>query len=148
MGHATDTIALADRENITTLKATVEAGKQAYKMAEIGPEDIDLAEIHDCFTIAEICAIEDLGFVKKGEGGRAVEEGLTDIDGKIPVNPSGGLKSKGHPVGATGIAQIVEVVTQLRGEAAARQVKNAKIGLTHNLGGSGGSVIVHILEAM
>ncbi|MDD3655807.1 MAG: thiolase domain-containing protein [Atribacterota bacterium] len=148
VGHATDTIALADRENITTLKATVEAGKQAYKMAEIGPEDIDLAEIHDCFTIAEICAIEDLGFVKKGEGGRAVEEGLTDIDGKIPVNPSGGLKSKGHPVGATGIAQIVEVVTQLRGEAAARQVKNAKIGLTHNLGGSGGSVIVHILEAM
>ncbi|MDD4896635.1 MAG: thiolase domain-containing protein, partial [Atribacterota bacterium] len=148
VGHATDTIALADRENITTLKATVEAGKQAYKMAEIGPEDIDLAEIHDCFTIAEICAIEDLGFVKKGEGGRAVEEGLTDIDGKIPVNPSGGLKSKGHPVGATGIAQIVEVVTPLRGEAAARQVKNAKIGLTHNLGGSGGSVIVHILEAM
>jgi len=148
VGHATDTIALADRENITTLRATVEAGKQAYKMAGVKPEDIDLAEVHDCFTIAEICAIEDLGFANKGEGGKAVEEGLTDIDGKIPVNPSGGLKSKGHPVGATGIAQIVEVVTQLRGEAGERQVKNAKIGLTHNLGGSGGSVIVHILEAM
>lgn len=148
VGQATDTIALTSRKSITTLEATVEAGKRAYKMAGIKPEDINLAEVHDCFTIAEICAIEDLGFVKKGEGGKAVEEGLTDIDGKIPVNPSGGLKSKGHPVGATGIAQIFEVVKQLRGEAGKRQVKNAKIGLTHNLGGSGGSVIVHILEAM
>ncbi len=148
VGHATDTIALADRENITTSKATVEAGKQAYKMAGVRPEDIDVAEVHDCFTIAEICAMEDLGFVKKGEGGKAVEEGLTEIGGKIPINPSGGLKSKGHPVGATGIAQVVEVVTQLRGEAGERQVRNAKIGLTHNLGGSGGSVIVHILEAI
>ncbi len=148
VGHATDTIALADRENITTLKATVDAGKQAYKMAGIKPEDIDVAEVHDCFTIAEICAMEDLGFVKKGDGGKAVEDGLTDIDGKIPINPSGGLKSKGHPVGATGIAQVFEIVTQLRGEAGERQIKNAKIGLTHNLGGSGGSVIVHILEAM
>ena len=148
VGHATDTIALTDREDITTLKATVEAGKKAYAMAGIKPEDIDLAEVHDCFTIAEICAMEDLGFVKKGEGGKAVEEGLTEIDGKIPINPSGGLKSKGHPVGATGIAQVVEVVTQLRGEAGERQVKNAKIGLTHNLGGSGGSVVVHILEVI
>jgi len=148
VGHATDTIALTDREDITTLKATVEAGKKAYAMAGIKPEDIDLAEVHDCFTIAEICAMEDLGFVKKGGGGKTVEEGLTEIDGKIPINPSGGLKSKGHPVGATGIAQVVEVVTQLRGEAGERQVKNAKIGLTHNLGGSGGSVVVHILEVM
>jgi acetyl-CoA C-acetyltransferase len=148
VGQATDTIALTSRKSITTLEATVEAGKRAYKMAGIKPEDINLAEVHDCFTIAEICAIEDLGFVKKGEGGKAVEEGLTDIDGKIPVNPSGGLNSKGHPVGATGIAQIFELVKQLRGEAGKRQVKNAKIGLTHNLGGSGGSVIVHILEAM
>jgi len=148
VGQATDTITLASRDDITTLKATVEAGKRAYEMAGIKPEDIDLAEVHDCFTIAEICAMEDLGFVKKGEGGKAVEEGLTEIDGKIPINPSGGLKSKGHPVGATGIAQVVEVVTQLRGEAGERQVKNAKIGLTHNLGGSGGSVVVHILEVM
>jgi len=148
VGHATDTIALTDREDITTLKATVEASKRAYAMAGIKPEDIDLAEVHDCFTIAEICAIEDLGFVKKGEGGKATEEGLTLIDGKIPINPSGGLKSKGHPVGATGIAQVIEVVAQLRGEAGERQVKDAKIGLTHNLGGSGGSVIVHILEVM
>lgn len=148
VGHATDTIALHDRNDITTLKATVEAGKRAYTMAGIKPEDIDLAEVHDCFTIAEICAMEDLGFAKKGEGGKAVEEGLTEIDGKIPINPSGGLKSKGHPVGATGIAQVVEVVTQLRGKAGERQVKDAKIGLTHNLGGSGGSVIVHILEVM
>lgn len=148
VGHATDTIALHSRNDITTLKATVEAGKRAYTMAGIKPEDIDLAEVHDCFTIAEICAMEDLGFAKKGEGGKAVEEGLTEIDGKIPINPSGGLKSKGHPVGATGIAQVVEVVTQLRGKAGERQVKDAKIGLTHNLGGSGGSVIVHILEVM
>ena len=148
VGHATDTIALHSRENMTTLKATVEAGKRAYAMAGIKPKDIDLAEVHDCFTIAEICAIEDLGFVKKGEGGKATEEGLTAIDGRIPINPSGGLKSKGHPVGATGIAQVIEVVAQLRGEAGERQVKDAKIGLTHNLGGSGGSVIVHILEVM
>ena len=148
VGHATDTIALNDRKDITTLKATVEAGKRAYAMAGIIPEDVDLAEVHDCFTIAEICAMEDLGFVKKGEGGKAVEEGLTEINGKIPINPSGGLKSKGHPVGTTGIAQVVEVVTQLRGEAGERQVKNAKIGLTHNLGGSGGSVVVHILEVI
>ena len=148
VGHATDTIALHGRNDITTLKATVEAGKRAYTMAGIKPEDIDLAEVHDCFTIAEICAMEDLGFAKKGEGGKAVEEGLTEIDGKIPINPSGGLKSKGHPVGATGIAQVVEVVTQLRGKAGERQVKDAKIGLTHNLGGSGGSVVVNILEVM
>lgn len=148
LGQASDTIALSARESITTLNATVEAGRRAYKMAGIGPEDVDLAEVHDCFSIAEICAMEDLGFVKKGEGGKAVEDGLTEIDGKIPINPSGGLKSKGHPVGATGIAQIFEVVTQLRGEAGDRQVKNARIGLTHNLGGSGGSVVVHILEAM
>lgn len=148
VGHATDSISLTTRDSITTLRATVEAGKRAYQMSGIKPEDIDFAEVHDCFTIAEICAAEDLGFVKKGDGGKAVEEGLTDITGKIPINPSGGLKSKGHPVGATGIAQIYEVVTQLRGEAGERQVKNAKIGLTHNLGGSGGSVIVHILEGI
>jgi len=148
VGHATDSIALSNREDMTIFKATVEAGKRAYSMAGIKPADIDLAEVHDCFTISEICAIEDLGFVKKGEGGKATEEGITAINGKIPINTSGGLKSKGHPVGTTGIAQVIEVVTQLQGKANERQVINAKIGLTQNLGGSGGSVIVHILEVM
>ena len=95
-------------------------------MAGIAPKDVDLVEVHDCFTIAEICAIEDLGFFKKGEGGKATEDGLTALNSQISVNPSGGLKSKGHPVGATGIAQAVEIVTQLRGEAGDRQVKDAR----------------------
>jgi len=102
--------------------------------------------VHDCFTIAEICVTEALGFFEKGQGGKAVEAGKTRIEGEIPVNPSGGLKSKGHPVGETGIAQIHEIVTQLRGEAGARQVKNAKRGLAQNMGGTGGSALVHILE--
>ena len=104
--------------------------------------------MHDCFTIAEICAIEDLGFVKKGEGGKAIENKITTRDGSLPVNTSGGLKSKGHPVGATGVAQIIEIVLQLQGRAEKRQVKDAKIGLAHNVGGSGASCTVHILEAM
>jgi acetyl-CoA C-acetyltransferase len=147
-GHATDTIALHSRKDLTTLNATVKAAEAAYKMANLKPEDIDLAEVHDCFTIAEIIVIEDLGFVKKGEGGKATQSGMTALDGKIPVNTSGGLKSKGHPVGATGVGQIVEIVHQLRGEAGQRQVKDAKIGLCQNMGGSGGSTVVHIMEAM
>lgn len=147
-GQASDSLALHGREDICTFKATVEAGRQAYKQAGIEPKDVDLAEVHDCFTIAEILAIEDLGFVNKGEGGKAVEEGRTRIDGDIPVNPSGGLKAKGHPVGATGIAQAAEVVLQLRGEADKRQVKDAEIGLTHNIGGSGATCVVHILEVV
>ncbi len=148
IGQGSDTIALADRDSMVGFKATVEAARQAYKMAGISPEDVDVAEVHDCFTIAEICAIEDLGFVPKGKGGEAVESGLTSIGGKIPVNTSGGLKGKGHPVGATGVAQVVEIVEQLRGSAGDRQVENARIGLTQNLGGSGGTVVVHILEVM
>jgi len=120
----------------------------AYKQAKVTPKDIDFAEVHDCFTIAEICAIEDLGFVKKGEGGKAIENNITTLDGQIPVNTSGGLKAKGHPVGATGVAQIVEIVEQLRGEADKRQVKDARIGLAHNVGGSGATAVVHILEGM
>ena len=147
-GQASDSLALHGREDICTLKATVEAGRQAYKQAGIEPKDIDVAEVHDCFTIAEILAMEDLGFVKKGEGGKAVEEGRTRIDGDIPINPSGGLKAKGHPVGATGIAQAAEIVLQLRGEADKRQVKDAEIGLTHNIGGSGASCVVHIMEVV
>ena len=124
------------------------AAKKAYKQAKITQKNIDLAEVHDCFTIAEICAIEDLGFVKKGEGGKAIDENITTLTGSLPVNTSGGLKSKGHPVGATGVAQIVEIVLQLRGEADKRQVKDARIGLAHNIGGSGATCTVHILEAV
>ena len=147
-GQATDTIALHDRDDLAFLNSTARAAEQAYSMAGKKSQDIDFAEVHDCFSIAEICITEALGFVEKGQGGGFVESGATAIDGKIPVNPSGGLKSKGHPVGATGVAQIVEVVHQLRNEAGERQVKNAKVGLTQNMGGSGGSAVVHILEAI
>jgi acetyl-CoA C-acetyltransferase len=146
IGHATDTIALHSRKDFTTITATVKAAQQAYKMADIKPGDIDVAEVHDCFTIAEVVVSEDLGFFEKGEGGCAVADGRTEIGGEIPINPSGGLKSKGHPVGATGVAQVIEIVKQLRGESEKRQVKDARIGLTQNMGGSGGSTIVHILK--
>jgi acetyl-CoA C-acetyltransferase len=115
-------------------------------MADKTPEDIDFFEVHDCFTIAEICVIEALGLVKKGEGGKAYTEGITSLEGKIPVNTSGGLKSKGHPVGATGVAQAIEIVKQLREEAGERQLKNPKVGLAQNMGGSGGSTVIHIFE--
>ena len=147
-GQGSDTLALHSRRDICTLDATVHASKMAYKQAKLTPSDIDLAEVHDCFTIAEICAIEDLGFVEKGQGGKAVKNKITTLDGSLPVNTSGGLKSKGHPVGATGVAQIVEVVQQLKGEAEKRQVKDARFGLAHNVGGSGATCTVHILEAM
>jgi len=147
-GNATDTIALHSRSDFTTLNATVKAAESAYKMAKVKPDDIDLAEVHDCFTIAEIIISEDLGFFKKGEGGKGVENGMTAIGGNKPINTSGGLKSKGHPVGATGVGQVVEIVHQLRGEAGGRQVKNAKIGLAQNMGGSGGSAVVHIMQSM
>ncbi|MDK2891888.1 thiolase domain-containing protein [Methanohalophilus sp.] len=144
--QASDTIALHDRRDITTLDATVHAGKRAYEMAGLGPKDIDVVEVHDCFTIAEICAIEDLGFVEKGQGGKITEEGQTAIGGSIPINTSGGLKACGHPVGATGIKQAAEIVTQLRGEAGKRQVDGAEVGMTHNVGGSGATAVVHILS--
>jgi len=147
-GQASDTLSLHGRDNICTFESTTYAAGMAYKQANLKPENIDVAEVHDCFTIAEILAIEDLGFVKKGEGGKAIDKKITTLDGKIPVNPSGGLKAKGHPIGATGVAQIAEIVMQLRGDADQRQVKNAKIGLAHNVGGSGASSVVHILEAM
>ena len=115
-------------------------------MAGKGPDDLDLIEVHDCFTIAEIMVTEALGLFEKGKGGKALDEGLTEPGGKFPVNVSGGLKSKGHPVGATGLAQIYEVVKQLRGDAGDRQLEGAKVGLTQNMGGSGGSTAVHILE--
>jgi len=146
IGHATDTIALHQRRDITWLDACERSAKAAYKMAGVKPEDIDLAEVHDCFSISEIMAIEALGFVEKGKGGPATEAGETAIGGRIPINTSGGLKSKGHPVGATGVAQICEITTQLRGEAGPRQVKGAKCGLTQNMGGTCASSLVHILE--
>ncbi len=147
-GMATDTISLANRGDLSELAAVRLAGERAYKMAGRKPEDIHVVEVHDCFTIAEIMATEALGLFERGAGGPAVENGLTAIGGKIPVNTSGGLKSKGHPVGATGVAQAIEIVTQLRGEAGHRQVEGARIGLAQNMGGSGGSSVVHILEVV
>jgi acetyl-CoA C-acetyltransferase len=145
-GQATDRIAIHQRKDVTHLLAAEKAGEMAYKMAGLKPSAIDLAEVHDCFTIAEICAIEALGFVEKGKGGPATEAGETAIGGRIPINTSGGLKSKGHPVGATGVAQICEITEQLRGESGERQVKGAKRGLTQNMGGTCASSVVNILE--
>jgi acetyl-CoA C-acetyltransferase len=147
-GQASDSLALHGRRDICTLDATVHAAKMAYKQAGITPKDVDVAEVHDCFTIAEICAIEDLGFVKKGEGGKAIDNNISTMDGQIPINTSGGLKAKGHPVGATGVAQIIEIALQLQGRADKRQIPDPRIGLAHNVGGSGATSTVHILEAM
>jgi acetyl-CoA C-acetyltransferase len=146
LGLATDTMTIADRKTLTGLHATEVAARKAYDMAGIGPADVDLATVHDCFTIAEILAYEDLGFCRKGEGWKLIEEGTTHIDGRIPVNLDGGLKSKGHPIGATGVSMAVEITKQLRGEAGQRQAKNPEIGLTHNVGGSGQVVAVHLFR--
>jgi acetyl-CoA C-acetyltransferase len=144
-GQAADHFALYQKDDLTKFNATVIAAEMAYAMAGLRPRDIDVAEVHDCFTIAEILAIEDLGFVPKGQGGPATSDGMTSYGGKFVVNPSGGLKAKGHPVGATGVDQIAEIALQLRGDADDRQVENADFGLTHNLGGSGATCVVHIL---
>ncbi len=145
-GHATDTIALHSREDLTKIKAAEVAAQKAYQMAGVGPKDIDFAEVHDCFTIAEIMVTEGLGFFEPGQGGPAAERGDTSREGSKPINTSGGLKSKGHPVGATGAAQIIELALQLWGEAGKRQLNNPRRGLAQNMGGSGGSSLVHILE--
>jgi acetyl-CoA C-acetyltransferase len=147
---ATDSLGLAQRSSLTELSATQEAGKRAYAQSGITARDIDVAEVHDCFTIAEILAMEDLGFFAKGHAATAIMAGETQL-GKsrhLVVNPSGGLKGCGHPVGATGVKQIVELVDQLRGRAGARQVKGAIIGLAHNVGGSGATAVVHILKKL
>jgi len=146
-GQATDTIALSSRKDLTWLESTRIAAQKALAMAGRKVDAIDLFEVHDCFTIAEIMVTEALGLVERGRGGKAVEEGLTARDGRFPVNPSGGLKAKGHPVGATGVAQAVEIVKQLRGDAGDRQVKGARRGLAQNMGGTGGSSVVHVFEA-
>jgi acetyl-CoA C-acetyltransferase len=137
LGAATDTMSMAGRESLTGLRCAQEAAKQAYKMAGIRPQDIDVAEVHDCFTISEILAYEDLGFAKPGKGVGLIEEKQTYADGKIPVNVDGGLLSKGHPIGATGGSQIRTIVRQLKGQATEAQVKGAEIGLVHNIGGIG-----------
>jgi acetyl-CoA C-acetyltransferase len=148
LGHATDSIALHSRADMTTLDAVKKAAGSAYEMSGKGPSEIDVCEVHDCFTIAEIVVSEDLGFFEKGKAAAAIEAGETRIGGKVPVNTSGGLKSKGHPVGASGVAQVVEIVEQLRGEAGPRQVDGAKVGMTQNMGGTGASSVVHIMEVM
>jgi acetyl-CoA C-acetyltransferase len=145
-GQASDAIGLYGREEFTSLKAARLAAKQAYDMASVKPDEVDVAEVHDCFTIAEIIAYEDLGFCKHGEGGKLVEEGVTALGGRLPVNTSGGLKSKGHPVGATGTAQAYELFLQLTRQAEKRQVDDAEIGLAHNVGGSGATATVHIFK--
>lgn len=144
--QASDTLALHDRKSLTELNATKVAAKKAFEMAGLKPSDINVAEVHDCFTIAEILAIEDIGFFEKGKGAKATEDGLTALNSQVSVNTSGGLKGCGHPVGATGIKQAVEVTWQLRGDAGERQVKDAEYGLTHNVGGSGATAVMHILK--
>jgi acetyl-CoA C-acetyltransferase len=143
---STDTISLSEREDLTSFTATKIAAKKAYGQSKLKPDDIDILEVHDCFTISELIALEDLGFCKKGESNIMIRDGKTRIGGFLPVNTDGGLKADGHPIGATGLAQIFEIVTQLRGEAGSRQVKNAKVGLTQSIGGVGGTCVVHILK--
>ncbi|UCH37925.1 MAG: thiolase domain-containing protein [Candidatus Bathyarchaeota archaeon] len=145
--QASGTLALFDRRDVCTIDATVEASKQAFLQAKINHKDVDLVEAHDCFTIAEIFALEDLGFCAKGDAGKMYDDGQLYVDGDLPVNTDGGLKASGHPVGATGVKQIVEIVKQLRGEAErGRQVKDATIGLAQNVGGSGATAVVTILR--
>lgn len=146
IGHATDVVPVADKEELTATQAARDAASQAYEQAGIEPSDVDVCELHDCFTGAEILAIEALGFFSDGEGGEAVADGRTRLDGEIPVNPSGGLKAKGHPIGATGTAQIVELTEHLRGTAGDRQVEDATTGLAHNVGGDTGTTLITAME--
>jgi len=143
---ATDYLAPFEREDMTVWNATVKAGKEAFKQAGISPGDINVAELHDAFSIVELIAYEDLGFAKKGEGVKLIRGGVVNLDGKMPVNTSGGLKARGHPISPTGVAMIVEIVDQLRGRCGERQVNDPKLGLTHNIGGAGGTTSVHILR--
>ena len=147
--QASDTLALFQRPDITTYGATVAAAEQAYKLAGIEAKDINVAEVHDVYSVGGIMALQDLGFYKKGEAGKAMLNGECHYDsGKVAINTSGGLKARGHPIGATGVAQIVEITQQLRNAADNRQVKDAKYGLAQNVGGTGSAVTVSILEAI
>jgi acetyl-CoA C-acetyltransferase len=146
VGCASTTMSVLRRPNLVGIPSATEASKVAYEMAGVGPGDIKVADVHDCFTIAEIMAYEDLGFCKKGEGGHFVAEKQSYIGGKTPVNVDGGLKSKGHPIGTTGVSMTVEAVKQLRDECGERQVKDADVALTHNVGGIGQYCFVHIYK--
>lgn len=146
VGASSDDVGLFQRDTYTGIPASQRAGERAYEMANIEPEDLDFAEVHDCFAIAELLAYEDLGFCKRGEAGKLIESGATELGGEFPVNTSGGLKSKGHPIGATGAGQVVEAFKQLSGTANERQVEDPTRGLTHNVGGSGGAAVVHVFE--
>lgn len=146
VGAASERVGLFERDTYTGIDSSAMAAATAYERAGIEPADLDFAEVHDCFAIAELLAYEDLGFCERGEAHELVEAGATALDGDLPVNASGGLKSKGHPIGATGAGQIAEAYKQLRGEAGDRQVADAERGLTHNVGGSGGAAVVHVLE--
>ena len=145
-GFATDYILTFEREDKTHFRATRLAAQKAFAMAGLTPNDINVAEIHDAFTSVELLSYEDLGFAAPGKGGELIRSGRITMGGEMPINPSGGLKAKGHPISATGLAQIYEISNQLRGKCGDRQVKNANIGLTHNIGGAGGSVTVHIFR--
>jgi len=145
IGQATDTHAVQERPDPTELTAVRLAAQRAFTMANLTPQDIDVAELHDAFTILEIAESEEVGFFNKGEGHKALVEGITSLGGKLPINPSGGLKAKGHPVGATGVAQLVELAWQLRGEAGERQVENAKNAFACNFGGFGNNVVATVL---
>ncbi|MFA6348171.1 MAG: thiolase family protein [Candidatus Paceibacterota bacterium] len=145
-GFATDQILTFGREDITHFKATKLAAKDAFTQAGIVVKDIDIAEVHDAFTSVELISYEDIGFAEEGKGGELIRSGKINLGGEMPINVSGGLKAKGHPISATGLAQVYEIVHQLRGDCGKRQVNNPKIGLTHNIGGAGGSVTVHILK--
>lgn len=147
-GRGGSPAALEGRERLTTIPSTRIAAQAAYKMAGITAKDVDFAEVHDCFTIAEIVDTEDLGFFEKGKGVEAARNGLTSLNSEISINPSGGLKSKGHPIGATGVGQVVEVYDQLTGQAGQRTVEGARIGLTHNFGATGASCAVHVFESV
>jgi acetyl-CoA C-acetyltransferase len=137
-------MALHDRAELTSLRASKIASKQAYKMAGIEAKDINFACVHDCFTSAEMLATEDLGFFKPGEGGKAASEGRTSLSGDIPINTDGGLKAKGHPVGATGAGMVVEMYKQLKGIAGKRQLPDPMYGMAHNVGATGGTVTVQV----
>ena len=148
IAQTSDYVALDAKEDITTFRAVRTAAEKAYKMAGVTARDIQFAELHDCFTIAEIIAMEDLGFVKAGEGGPYALAGKTCLNGERPVNASGGLKSKGHPVGATGVGQICDIVMQIRGDAGELQLARHSLGLAENLGGSGATAVVTVLGAV
>jgi acetyl-CoA acetyltransferase len=147
LGAGSETHYVGRRKSLTAIESASVAAEQAYRMAGITPKEVDVAVVHDCFTIAELIAYEDLGFCKPGEASTLIRDKETYLGGRIPVNVDGGLKAKGHPIGATGVAMTAEIVKQLRGECGERQVKGATIGLSHNVGGSGQFTAVHIYQS-